>query len=310
MQLTTPLTESNALQALSVLDMPHAVLTFLSATNNTVYRVDDGDRTCALRIHRPGLKRPEWIDSELVWLRAIRAETTLSVPLPLADRLTLQDGTHAVLFAWLDGAPVLPDALSLAQVRQVGVFAAKLHTHSQTFAPPQGFTRPRLDWEGLFGENSPYNPGDGAALFTAAQIALMREVTEVVRTVMQQQGASADDFGLIHADLIFKNTLYDAHRRISVIDFDDCGFGFYAYEVACAQYFYRSDPRYVALRAALWDGYASVRPLPPHIDTFLAARHVASIRWVAGNPALRDRAPEIIAARMDDLHRFLNTGSL
>ena len=303
-----------------------ADVTPLMYINNAVFAVDHRSGQYALRLHRRGHKRPEWIDSEMRWLADIRSQTDLCVPGPVPT----QDGSllaqvevegldkpvQCVLMTWVDGDPCPPEDITPAQVAQIGAFLARLHNFSAAYVPPAGFDRPRKDWEGMFGENSPYHPGDGAKIFQPDQVEVMDAVAERVRQVMQWLDDDGSTSGLIHADLIAKNTLFtDDH--VCAIDFDDCAFGYFLYDLAPPLLQYSSLPAYGDLEAALWAGYTALRPLPAHyrdyLETLIAGRHVASMRWIAGNlnnPRIRERAPQILAYRTDELRGFLKTGVL
>jgi Ser/Thr protein kinase RdoA (MazF antagonist) len=53
----------------------------------------------------------------------------------------------------------------------------------------------------------------------------------MVRQAQRELGASPDVFGLIHSDLHQENYLF--HRgRVRAIDFDDCGWGHFVYDLA------------------------------------------------------------------------------
>ena len=61
-----------------------------------------------------------------------------------------------------------------------------------------------------------------------------------MRRVMMQLGDSADKVGLIHADLHLDNALF-WRDNVRVIDFDDCGFGYWLYDIAVALWELRSE---------------------------------------------------------------------
>ncbi|MBZ0276090.1 MAG: phosphotransferase, partial [Anaerolineae bacterium] len=267
-----------------------------------------------------------WIQSELVWLAALRRDTPLGVPEPI----TAPDGNSVVfipvdgldaplvcaLFRWMDGEARQPDTITLQETYQAGVFLARLHEYSRRYTPPPEFERPRFDGEGLFGDDSVYNPGAGAALFSDEQRWVFSQVAERMRRVMDEQDAIPGAFGLIHADFLVKNMLFH-QGEVRALDFDECGWGYYLYDIAPALWQFKDQPRYADLRAAYWDGYTSVRQMPDGtqspLEAFLAARHLASIRWIAGNrdnPVIRGRAGEIITVRTELLRRFLDTGRL
>lgn len=322
-----------ASRALAHFGLPDARYSLVNYTNNAVYRVDAGRESYALRLHRPGLKSKAWIDSELMWLRALSESRDLAVPAPVAPLYTgqlegIEQPVYGVLFRWLDGDPVQIADLSPLALVSIGEFIARLHEQSRNFIPPFGFERPALDFEGLFGSRSPYQPGaEGEALITTEQRVLIAKATTHIQDVMRVLDTlRTESFGLIHADLIAKNLLWlrDSRdeRRIAALDFDDCAFGYYLYDLAPLLWNLKDEPDYLERRNALWDGFTSHITMPGTIDligtldqleALIAARHIASIRWIAGNlgnPAIRDRAPEIIAMRVQALDRFLTTGQL
>lgn len=298
--------ERLASQALVHFGLPDAALDLTAYTNNTVFRVQAGSERYALRLHRPGHKPLRWIESELMWLRTLSAE--LSVPTPVGDVYTdeldgVDEPVYCVLLTWVDGQPIMAGDHTAAQLQAVGAFAARLHTIR--FEPPSGFERPTLDCAGLFGSDSPYNPGEGERFFTADHRVVMAEVIDQVCAVM----AAGPAFGLIHADLIAKNLLFDG-ETVGAVDFDECGYGYYAYDLTPMLWVNRDREDYDAIREAIVTGYN--RPLD-HLDTFVAARHVASCRWIAGNadhPAIRGKVPDILEHRVNEMKRFLKTGRL
>ncbi len=68
-----------------------------------------------------------------------------------------------------------------------------------------------------------------------------------------------------------------------MIDFDDCGFGFFLYDLGPVL---GNLLRHPALRRALTDGYRRVLPIPPaweaHLPIMMAARHATMGFWTAG----------------------------
>jgi Ser/Thr protein kinase RdoA (MazF antagonist) len=317
-----------ASQALAHFGLPESSFRLVNYTNNAVYAVEAGSERYALRLHRPGLKSKTWIESELMWLRALGEGSELDVPVPAAPLYTgqlqgVEQPVYGVLFHWLDGEPVHTDTLTSEAMHTIGAFIAWLHQQSQRFTPPADFERPTLDFEGLFGSRSPYQPSpEGEALITPAQREVIARTTERIRDVMSAlDGQRPDSFGLIHADLIAKNLLWQdnehGHVHVAALDFDDCAFGYRLYDLTPLLWVLKDEPDYIERRNALWDGYHTNRDsltgTIDQLEALVAARHIASIRWVAGNvgnPAIRDRAPEIIASRIPALEHFLTTGRL
>jgi Ser/Thr protein kinase RdoA (MazF antagonist) len=318
--------ENAARRALAAYSLANAALTPLNLENNAVFQVTEQGEQYVLRLHRPGHKPLTWIQSELTWLAALWHNTGLHVPRPVPA----YDGSwvvqvalpgtdtplYGVLFRWMGGDSRRPDTITLEETRLAGAFLAHLHDYAQIYTPPPEFARPRLDWDGLLGATSVYNPGEGAALFTESQTRIFAAAAEQVRATMAGLGESRETFGLIHADFLVKNMLFQ-DGQVCALDFDECGWGYYLYDLTPALWQFKDEPRYADLRAAYWAGYTLARPLPEssqaQLEVLLAARHLASIRWIAGNrdnPAIRDRATGIITTRTELLRRFLDTGQL
>jgi Ser/Thr protein kinase RdoA (MazF antagonist) len=299
-------------------------LTLVIYENNAVYRVTHGDNTYALRVYRPGHKPAVVIQAEWAWLRLL-SESGVRVPQPVAslyagDLAGVDAPVHAALFRWIHGNVIPLANLAPTHTERTGRMMAHLHVISAgaTFTPDDVLSqRPRLGYEGLFGERSPYNPGIGIQYISTESERVLAAVGERVREVMTTLDAHPQTFGFIHGDLIYKNTLFTPSGEPAAIDFDDSGFGYYLYDMACPMLFYRGLPQQDALKNALWDGYNAVRPLPfdfrPMLETLIAGRYVASCRWVASNaehPAIRGQATAIIEDRVNDLRVFLKTGML
>ena len=94
---------------------------------------------------------------------------------------------------------------------------------------------------------------------------------------MQQElrllGKDASLWGLIHADLHRDNILIH-QGNVGVIDFDDCGWGYYMLDIASVldSFFRRvvKQPEdYLSLRNAYLKGYDRIRALPSDVDVHL-----------------------------------------
>jgi Ser/Thr protein kinase RdoA (MazF antagonist) len=313
-----------ARRALAAWGWPNAALSLVLYANNAVFRFQTPETTGGLRVYRPGKRpRPE-IEAEWAWLGYLQPRLAGQVPRQLTPIYTghLPDEpnpVYAVAWAWLPGRGVQPAELTPATAARFGAFLARLHTVAigwREGASQTDIDRPRLDYAGLFGKNSPYNPGDGAVHISEASQRVLDAVAARVERVMATLDTAPNTFGLIHGDFIYKNTLWDG-ERVRVVDFEDCGYGYYLYDLATPLLFYKALPAYAALKQALWDGYTGVRPIPadyrPDLETLIAGRYVASCRWVAGNaqhPSLRGKAADIIDQRAAELQTYLATGVL
>jgi Ser/Thr protein kinase RdoA (MazF antagonist) len=83
-----------------------------------------------------------------------------------------------------------------------------------------------------------------------------------------------------------------------LIDFDDCGWGWFMYDFAAAISFIEDDPRIPKLKEAWVRGYRSVRKLSieqeVEIDTFVMLRRMALLSWIGSHieaPEPQELAP-------------------
>jgi Ser/Thr protein kinase RdoA (MazF antagonist) len=160
------------------------------------------------------------------------------------------------------------------------------------------------DWETFFGGTMVYGGINAADVWDMVPRDLRRSFDRVaarMERVMTQLGDGAEMVGLIHADLHLDNALF-WHDDVKIIDFDDCGFGYWLYDIAVSLWELRHRADYEQFRAALIDGYTQHRPLPPgdlaHLDDFIATRDVAFALWYTGtaqvNPGFRAELDEAL----------------
>jgi Ser/Thr protein kinase RdoA (MazF antagonist) len=233
------------------------------------------------------------------------------VPYPALDgRLRVQVSVPGIsgprdvsLLRWVEGRQ-LQSSLRHTHFEALGRLIARMQEHAVRWQPPRGFTRRHWDWEGLF--------GDQAGLDRAAREIWdlvpdryrdsFQQVAEETRRVMDRWGKAPEAYGLIHADCCLgeeSNVLF-YRGQARPIDFDDCGFGYWAYDLATPLAHWQTHPRWPAYRQALLDGYAGVRCLPEEqlarLDLFMAARHVAEILWgidqAQSKPSFREELEE------------------
>ncbi len=300
-----------ALAALGRYPLPDGRLTFVSHGENTTFRHDSAAGRHLVRVHRPqrhgrDVDSAMAVRSELSWLRAIRAETDLAVPEPLAagDGATTVEATAAgetrvcSVLRWMDGR-IHEESPRPVHLRRLGEAMAHLHHQADGWTPPPDFVRIRWDHETFFGDVMVYGETSAAGCW-ALLPGEVRARFESVAARMAEVMGRVDDFGLIHADLHLGNALF--HRGgVKLIDFDDSGTGPRLYELAVALWELRDGPDYPAYRDALLEGYRPQRDVDvTHLDDFIAVRQIAFALWYTGmaqvNPAF--------AARLDRVHRW------
>ncbi len=269
---------------------------------NAVYAVSlPGGAPAALRLHRRGYQSAAAIRSELVWTAGL-ADAGLPVPRPVPTRAgdllaSLSTGRLASVVEWLPGTPLgqawVPltgtPAAQADTFARIGALLARLHAATDALALPAGFTRPAWDAEGLLGETPLWGRFWENPALTAAEAALLQDARAEARRRLDALAAAGADYGLIHADLMRENLLLDG-AAIRLIDFDDSGFGFRAYDLGTLMIQNLIEPHWPDLLAAAAEGYARHRPLnPADLPLFVLLRCLASCGWAV--PRLPQGAP-------------------
>ena len=99
----------------------------------------------------------------------------------------------------------------------------------------------------------------------------------------------ASVYSLIHADMHPGNILVNGDR-LTVIDFDDTGFGWHEYDIATALTGWQTKPNAAEIERAFLKGYRATRPVPDEalslIPTFRLIRWMATIGWFHQRPEL------------------------
>lgn len=268
--------------------MDGATYRLIAARENHVFRIDFDDSSYALRLHRQGYRSDAELLSELQWMSAVFHDG-LSVPTPIAsvsgDYLNVVEDIQIDMLTWLAGAPLGAAGKDLqikdrpGQFRRIGREMANLHKVSDGWTQPPGFRRPAWDRPGLVGEapvwdrfwDNPTLSNEDRELFLE-----LRRVADAELADLESQL----DFGLIHADLVRENIMIDGDK-LQFIDFDDGGFGFRLFDLATTLMPNLHERDYPALKAALFEGYRSVREIDTGpLDLFLLLRSTTYVGWI------------------------------
>jgi Ser/Thr protein kinase RdoA (MazF antagonist) len=326
-----------AKMALPAYGLSDPCLTFLKQAGNTLFRVNEAipSHTARadlylpgqylLRIHQPGYQSTEAIDLELAWLAAMCRDAGLPVPEPVATSdgaLLTQASISGIpveracsLLCWVRGRAVGEEQVRPHHYRAQGRLMARLHQHAEHWQAPSGLAKRKYDWDGLFRE-------DGGAGIPASEawpllppnyVAPFEAVASRVKRVMNAWGKGPEVFGLIHADLGLDANVLFWRGEARAIDFDDSGFGYYAYDLAVGLENCQEDEALPRYREALLEGYTQIRPLPrdqiDHLDLMLAGFWVYWSLWAAvvmmRFPRYREELLERMTRYFEHVERYL-----
>ncbi len=271
-------------RALPVYGLPEDTpLALLNRSENETWRAGP----VVLRLHREGYHSKPEIASELSWLTALQDLPGLNSVRPVAGAqglVTELDGRYLVGFAPITGQELQPGDDLFRWFAPLGEITARLHLHSRQWTPPEGFTRKRWDVETILGPQPHWGDWRQAQGLDRQGEEILARATVALATRLQSYGTGPETFGLIHADLRLANLMVDGDR-LTAIDFDDCGFGWWAYDLASALSFIETDPRLPELIAAWTRGYTRIATLRAEdreiIPSLIFLRRVLLTAWLA-----------------------------
>lgn len=289
-------------------------LTLLNRSENETWRAGD----FVLRLHRQGYHTKPEIASELAWLTALQDLPGLNAvrPIPGADGLVTEiDGRFLVAFALIEGQELQPGDDLGRWFAPLGEITARLHLQSRQWTPPKGFTRKRWDVDTIFGPDPHWGHWRQAQGLDRDGAILLARATEALAAKLHAYGRGPEVFGLIHADLRLANLMVDGDT-LTAIDFDDCGFGWWAYDLAAALSFIETDPRLPDLIAAWVNGYTRIAALRPEdramIPSLIFLRRVLLTAWLStradSDTADAFGGPAYTRGTLDLAERYLTDG--
>jgi Ser/Thr protein kinase RdoA (MazF antagonist) len=293
-----------ATRALAAYDLsPDATLRLLNLSENATYAVEDGEERSILRVHRKNYHRHHEIESELDWLAALKGDGVVTVPTvrPARDGRRVvtvdHDGTerYVVHFDMVAGAEPDEATLTADEFHTLGRITAALHDHSHAWTRPAGFGRFAWDWRHSLGDTPRWGRWEDAVGVGDVEHTVLDRATRLLQRRLAEYGTGPEVFGLVHADLRLANLLVDgssADSTITVIDFDDCGFGWYFYDFGTAVSFFEDDPAVPEWQDAWAAGYRTRRPLAASdeamLPSFVLLRRMLLLAWMGTHSHSRE----------------------
>jgi len=289
-----------AQEAIKFWDIECKSLSFYFQSENTVYKVEDSNQNLfALRIHRPGYHDLDSLKSEHLWTSFLK-DNGLHVPEALNTteneayaEVKIKDSEEILnigLVKWIPGVR-LKDKIKeddseefiSKSYRQVGEIIAQMHNVSVNFKKPTSFSRHSWDEEGLTGEEPFWGRFWEVEKASSSQrkdlLTIRNNIYQILKDLPKDK-----EFSMIHADLHLENIL--SHGDVlTVIDFDDSGFGWHSFDLAVALWEPEllSSPRYMRAYESIVAGYIENREdsdsVIENIELFLLIRSLMILRW-------------------------------
>lgn len=271
---------------------------FLGHSGSVTFRIETQAEKFLLRIHQAISsfhddiwQNPQVIESELLWLAALRHDTKLVVPKPIENlqnrwitQVAGDENTEAFycsLLHWIDGEIIQSDRTP-QQAYQLGVLMAQLHQHSQRWQIPQNFIRPAYDRNRFDAALAKLYPAILQGLISSENYNVLESAIRQIQEMMATLEQNREVWGLIHADLHDGNYLLHGDE-LRPIDFARCGFGYYLYDVA-------STLQYLppGVRASFFEGYQTTQKLSENyiqiVEGFFIMAMIDVLSFHVSNP--------------------------
>lgn len=215
-------------QALSQLGCVVSDAKLLGGYNGNVFGVRRRGSDIVVKILEAAVTPAEQLVSELEWLEFLH-ESGMAVnrPLRLEDGQYIQpvsDDYYFVVFDKVEGQHISPgnsDLWNAALFDCWGKAMGELHTFAQSYqavhARPQWFQNELLREERVLSD------------------LLLAEKWKQYHEEIKQLPASKEEYGLIHGDLHHHNFLLH-EDQLTVLDFGDCEYHWFAYDIAVVIY--------------------------------------------------------------------------
>ena len=306
-------------------------LALLKLRENGVYSVFDQATAgkYVVRVHRAGYHSDAELRSEWQWIGSLTEYGVLTPVLrrssnnrmfEIVETIGVPEPRQVDIADWIEGMQLgsLEEGLEGAahEIREqfitLGSIMAKMHNHAEHWREPEGFTRHAWDLDGLTGDRPFWGRFWELPALSSRQKDRMLEVRDKLRTELTALGTAPDRYGLIHADLVYENILTD-EDGVRVIDFDDCGYGWYLFDLATSIFFLQGTEHFNLAQEALIMGYRKNRPLTDEhlswLPTIFMARATTYLGWMhtrSETETAKEMTPFIIELVFSLVDDYLN----
>ena len=265
----------------------------------------------ALRININSTRTVDNMKGEIEWVRHLNRTSGIHTPTPIAtvkddyivSALHADSGQtlYGLMYSWLEGEE-LGDEPTMEQLHEVGRAIATLHQESTDFALSADAALPTFNdffWgteDFLFSEKSVLSDAD-RALIQQAHDLIMQFTNDLYEN---------SKVHIIHADMHGWNLMWN-QDQLSVFDFDDCGYGVEAQDLAVTLYYLDTPEQ----DEALLNGYKSVRPLPTYsanaMKALLLQRRLLLLNYLfeTKNQEHKEMLPAYLEKSLERVSTFL-----
>lgn len=296
---------NSAESALHLWGIPQsAKLHQITRSENAVYLVTDSKQKYVMRVHRVNYHSIDAVRSELSWSQALNDDAGIATPtaipglngelIQIAPTLINGERPMVVLFEFINGEAPKEDEL-LSAYKHLGSITAAMHKHSAKWTRPSYFDRPVWDYEGAFGQKPNWGHWINGYHESCGGLEVVKRAEQKMKMELSKYGKSPNKFGLIHSDFRTANLLVH-NGETKVLDFDDCGIGWFMYDFASSVTFLENEKNIDDLLFIWLSGYSQRRVIERDdlfiIPSLMMFRRLVLMGW-AGSHADTDLAKEM-----------------
>lgn len=269
-------------------------LTFRERADEDISESDDM-APVVFRVHRPGYHSREELISEMRWMEEIASDTDVCLPKVFhgkdgkeLQQLSAPDGRkwNCSVVSFLEGrlmGEISGEELSDA-IRQIGGITARLHLQAIGRNKEIKLDRPSWDIHNFFDRDGIWGSWRDYPGLTEEQENVLSECQRKITKRLDEYGRSDRHYGIIHGDLHFNNII--CRNGVSqIFDFDDCGYGFYLYDLGCTLVTCSEDLE--NLTGKWLEGYEEYRTLSMEekgmLPMFILLRRIVRLAWLASH---------------------------
>jgi Ser/Thr protein kinase RdoA (MazF antagonist) len=279
------------------LDPDRIDLTLITVSENATFLlVIDGSPEGAVRVSQPGyVGGPAAIVSEIAWMNALGrdvAEVNVPtvVPSPRGPHLcVIRDnagtGWVCVSTKYVEGEVLENLGNPAAHAPAIGRWSALFHEHARNWEAPFAFRRFTWDVDDMVGPSCRWGRWEAVEM-DDADFRLLDRAQGRALALVEGRPKAPSAWGLIHADLRPSNILVNG-ETLTVIDFDDCGFGWYLFDFAAALSFVEHEPYAPRIAAGWFSGYQEINPISTDDLVFAGAlsmlRRLSMLGWTTNH---------------------------
>jgi len=273
-----------------------ARLRLLKLSENYIYRLDfSTEPSLIFRVHRPNYHTDSELMAELKWMAELKEETDIRLPevIPGRDGSLLQFFTgesgkvyRCSVVSFLNGSTFgeLKHEGMLKEIRDIGGITARMHRQAEQRESRGKLDRPAWDGKNFFGRNGIWGNWRDYPTLTERDRGILESAEGKIRCFLDRYGRTPDHYGMIHGDLHFYNIIHDIEGN-QLIDFDDCGYGFYLYDLGCT--LCTCSEKLEELTMSWVTGYRQYRELTDEeiraLPVFILLRRMMRLAWMSSH---------------------------